>query len=69
VAALVTRIDTARYALCILTAVPGLVDSGGRVEQTDVLSSLGTLQSAFMKRTQFVSLVMQPTYTVPSCAI
>jgi hypothetical protein len=37
VAALVTRIDTSRLALCIQIAAPELVDSGGRVEQTDVL--------------------------------
>jgi hypothetical protein len=36
VAALVTRIDTSRLVLCIQIAAPELVDSGGRVEQTDV---------------------------------
>jgi hypothetical protein len=37
VADLVTRIDTSRLVLCIQIAPPELVDSGGRVEQTDVL--------------------------------
>ena len=56
-AALVTRIDTSRLALCIQIAAPELVDSGGRVEQTDVLRSLGTLPRGFVTRTRFMSLV------------
>jgi hypothetical protein len=50
VAELVTRIDTSRSALCIQIAAPELVDSEGRVEQTDVLWSLEILPHGRIRR-------------------
>jgi hypothetical protein len=52
VAELVTRIDTSRSALCIQTTAPELVDSGGRVEQTDVLWSLEAIPCGRIRRMQ-----------------